>query len=76
MFSFFITFVFIMCPAYVWKQEFDQGKKYYVTVEACNHAGLCRVTSSSSMTYDSSPPLPGHVTVGYNGRHSKFLGHK
>ncbi|KAK7092487.1 uncharacterized protein [Littorina saxatilis] len=61
--------------SYVWKREFDQGKKYYVTVEACNHAGLCRVTSSSSMTFDNSPPSPGHVTVGFDGRHSKFFGH-
>ena len=70
------TVGYLVSIAYVWRHEFDQGEKYYVTVEACNHAGLCRVTSSSSMTFDNSPPSPGHVTVGFEGHHSKFWGHK
>ena len=65
------------CPtAYTWTRELDQGTKYYVTLQACNRAGLCRVTSSSSMTFDDSPPTSGHVTVGFYGHHTKFLGHK
>ena len=71
-----LSFGCLVLPAYVWKHEFDQGKKYYVTVEACNRAGLCRVTSSSSLTFDNSPPSPGRVTVGFDGHHSKFWGHK
>nr|KAG5686569.1 hypothetical protein BaRGS_027226 [Batillaria attramentaria] len=39
--------------AFVWKRDFEQGKKYYVTVEACNKAGVCGVASSS---IDVTPP--------------------
>ncbi|KAK7496776.1 hypothetical protein BaRGS_00011985 [Batillaria attramentaria] len=69
-------FVYVgLQTSFTWRRDFEQGKQYYVTVEACNKAGLCRVTSSSSMTFDDSPPLPGHVTVGFDGRHSKYHGH-
>ncbi|KAK7460765.1 hypothetical protein BaRGS_00038812, partial [Batillaria attramentaria] len=61
--------------SFVWKRDFEQGKKYYVTVEACNKAGVCGVASSSSMIFDNSPPTAGHVTVGFDGHHSRFLGH-
>ncbi|KAK7496778.1 hypothetical protein BaRGS_00011987, partial [Batillaria attramentaria] len=69
-------FVYVgLQTSYIWRREFEQGRKYHVTVEACNKAGLCRVTSSSSTTFDDSPPVAGHVTVGFDGRHSKYLGH-
>ncbi|KAK7493717.1 hypothetical protein BaRGS_00015046, partial [Batillaria attramentaria] len=60
---------------YVWRRELAQGKRYYTTVEACNKAALCRMTSSSSLTFDNSPPTPGRVVVGFDGHHSKYLGH-
>ena len=62
--------------AYTWKYEFEQGKKYFATVEACNRAGLCRVTSSNSITFDNSPPTAGYISVGPSGHHSKYLGHR
>ncbi|KAK7496758.1 hypothetical protein BaRGS_00011967, partial [Batillaria attramentaria] len=69
-------FVYVGLQTYfTWKSDLEQGKKYYATVEACNKAGLCRVTSSSSMMFDDSPPVAGHVTVGFDGHHSKYLGH-
>ncbi|KAK7493733.1 hypothetical protein BaRGS_00015062 [Batillaria attramentaria] len=61
--------------SFVWTREFEQGKKYYATVEACNRAGLCRVTSSRSLTFDNSPPLAGHLTVGFDGHRNRYLGH-
>ncbi|XP_070207962.1 uncharacterized protein [Littorina saxatilis] len=71
-----IPFVYVgLQTYYTFKYPFDQGRKYYATLEVCNHARLCSVTSSESMTFDNSPPTPGHVTVGFDGRHSKFLGH-
>ncbi|KAK7483107.1 hypothetical protein BaRGS_00025675, partial [Batillaria attramentaria] len=69
-------FVYVgLQTSFEWKSDFEQGKRYYATVEACNKAGLCSVTSSSSLTFDDSPPTAGRVTVGFDGHHSKFLGH-
>lgn len=65
-----------LSTAYTWRREFQQGKAYYAIVQACNGANLCRVTSSTSLTFDTSPPTVGHATVGFGGRHSKFFGHK
>lgn len=62
--------------AYIWKHELQQGKKYYTTVQACNRANLCSVTSSTSLIFDNSPPTSGAVTVGFDGHHNKFLGHR
>jgi hypothetical protein len=58
------------------REALSQGRKYYVTVQACNRADVCRVTSSDSVIFDNSPPTPGRVTVGMYSRHDKFLGHK
>ncbi|KAK7473968.1 hypothetical protein BaRGS_00034797 [Batillaria attramentaria] len=69
-------FVYVgLLTTYTWKREFELGKKYYGILEACNKAGLCRVTSSSSIMFDTSPPIGGLVTVGFDGHHSRFLGH-
>ncbi|XP_076453311.1 uncharacterized protein LOC143288575 [Babylonia areolata] len=61
--------------SYTWTEQLEQGTAYYATLQACNRAGLCRLTSSGSLTFDDSPPTSGHVTVGLYGRHDKFLGH-
>ncbi|KAK7493739.1 hypothetical protein BaRGS_00015068, partial [Batillaria attramentaria] len=69
-------FVYVgLQTSFTWRREFDQGKDYYVIVEACNKAGLCTKSSSTSLTFDDSPPTSGHVTVGFDGHHSRFLGH-
>ncbi|XP_070204014.1 uncharacterized protein [Littorina saxatilis] len=71
-----VPFVYVgKQTAYTWRRELDQGTKYYATLQACNRAGLCRVTSSNSVTFDDSPPTAGIVTVGSYGHHSTFLGH-
>ncbi|KAK7493722.1 hypothetical protein BaRGS_00015051, partial [Batillaria attramentaria] len=62
-----LPFVYVgLQTSFSWKREFEQGKKYYATVETCNKARMCRLTSSSSLTFDNSPPIAGHVTVGFD----------
>ncbi|XP_022103295.1 uncharacterized protein LOC110986023 [Acanthaster planci] len=43
------------------------GLTYYVTVTACNAAGLCTSVTSDGVMVDDSPPLPGKVYDGGPG---------
>ncbi|KAJ8302438.1 hypothetical protein KUTeg_018834, partial [Tegillarca granosa] len=56
-----------------WQHHFQPGTRYYITVEACNGAGLCRSESSNGIIIDNSPPIPGLVHVGMTGKHVKYL---
>ncbi|KAJ8312798.1 hypothetical protein KUTeg_010171 [Tegillarca granosa] len=58
-----------------WKGSFLPGKRYYVTVECCNRAQLCSVSSSNGVIIDNSIPISGIVTVGMSDRHSTYIGH-
>ncbi|KAL8573303.1 hypothetical protein ACOMHN_032765 [Nucella lapillus] len=71
-----VPFVYVgRQTSYTWREQLDQGTRYYAALQACNRARLCRVTSSSSLIFDDSPPTSGLVTVGLYGGHDKFLGH-
>ncbi|KAK7101794.1 hypothetical protein V1264_020121 [Littorina saxatilis] len=71
-----VPFLYVgLQTSYTWQQKVDQGKKYFTLVEACNRANLCRVTSSSSITFDNSPPTAGLITVGFDGHRTRYLGH-
>ncbi|XP_035696851.1 uncharacterized protein LOC118430248 [Branchiostoma floridae] len=48
------------------------GKKYYVTVTACNAADLCTSVSSDGVIIDNSPPAPGVVYDGVDDMDSHF----
>ncbi|XP_078616241.1 uncharacterized protein LOC144884661 [Branchiostoma floridae x Branchiostoma japonicum] len=48
------------------------GKKYYVTITACNAADLCTPVSSDGVIIDNSPPAPGVVYDGVDDMDSRF----
>ncbi|KAI8487523.1 hypothetical protein Bbelb_347570 [Branchiostoma belcheri] len=48
------------------------GKKYYVTVTACNAADLCTSVCSDGVIIDNSPPAPGVVYDGVEDRDCRF----
>eukprot|EP00058_Branchiostoma_floridae_P000533 XP_002586021.1 hypothetical protein BRAFLDRAFT_110187 [Branchiostoma floridae] len=48
------------------------GKKYYVTVTACNAADLCTSASSDGVIIDNSPPAPGVVYDGVDDMDCRF----
>ena len=43
--------------------EFSDGEEYYALVTACNAASLCMQNRSTSVTFDSSPPIDGYFAV-------------
>ncbi|XP_053381645.1 uncharacterized protein LOC123528459 [Mercenaria mercenaria] len=59
----------------LWNGTYHSGTRYYITVEACNTAGLCRVLSSDGLILDNSPPIHGIVRVGSGNQHRKYLPH-
>ena len=59
-----------------WNATFIHGEKYYITVEACNVAGLCKTLSSDGVLLDNSPPIPGWVQVGSSSRNHTYLPRK
>ncbi|XP_046356064.2 uncharacterized protein LOC124134978 [Haliotis rufescens] len=58
-----------------WTGDLPLGIKFYCSVEACNHAGLCSKSVSDGIILDNSPPVPGIVFVGHDGLHRKYNGH-
>ncbi|XP_066275498.1 uncharacterized protein [Branchiostoma lanceolatum] len=48
------------------------GKKYYVTVTACNAADLCTSVCSDGVIIDNSPPAPGVVFDGVDDWDTRF----
>ncbi|KAK3589123.1 hypothetical protein CHS0354_017089 [Potamilus streckersoni] len=61
---------------HTWKGVFTPGVKYFVTVEACNGAGLCTKRYSNGIILDNSPPVPGLVHVGLSDKHETFQSHR
>ncbi|KAH3802480.1 hypothetical protein DPMN_156158 [Dreissena polymorpha] len=59
-----------------WNGPFVPGRKYLVTVEACNKANLCTRRVSDGLIVDNSPPVRGLVHVGPGAGHDKYLGHR
>ncbi|XP_046571088.1 LOW QUALITY PROTEIN: uncharacterized protein LOC124279320 [Haliotis rubra] len=51
---------------------FAEGVRYYVTVTACNMAGLCSSATSDGVILDQSPPVPGSVMDGTQDRDSQY----
>ncbi|XP_046571086.1 uncharacterized protein LOC124279318 [Haliotis rubra] len=51
---------------------FAEGVRYYVTVTACNMAGLCSSATSDGVILDESPPVPGSVMDGTQDRDSQY----
>ncbi|XP_071079258.1 uncharacterized protein [Haliotis cracherodii] len=51
---------------------FAEGVRYYVTVTACNKAGLCSSATSDGVILDQSPPVPGSVMDGTHDRDSQY----
>ena len=60
----------------MWNSSFTPGEKYFITVEACNRAGLCHTMSSDGIVLDDSPPIAGLVRVGSNTYHQSFIPRK
>ncbi|XP_053376618.1 uncharacterized protein LOC123534121 [Mercenaria mercenaria] len=58
-----------------WNGQFYDGQMYYITVAACNGAGLCQRRSSNGITLDNSPPIKGIVIAGSDIFHRKYLSH-
>lgn len=56
-----------------WHHHFQPGTRYYIVVEACNGAKLCRKASSTGIIIDNSPPIAGLIHVGMTGQHSKYV---
>ncbi|XP_053405466.1 uncharacterized protein LOC128558962 [Mercenaria mercenaria] len=56
-----------------WNGTFITGQKYYITVDACNSAGLCTSFSSDGILLDNSPPITGVVKIGSGNAHLKFI---
>jgi hypothetical protein len=44
--------------------QLSEGIHYYVTVTACNTAGLCSSATSDGFVVDSTPPIRGILTDG------------
>ena len=44
--------------------QLSEGQHYYVTVTACNTAGLCSSATSDGFVVDSTPPIRGILTDG------------
>ena len=59
-----------------WNDSVIPGETYYVTVEACNRAGLCTTRTSDGITIDNSRPIAGRVHVGSSSRHERYLPHR
>ena len=57
----------------MWNSSFATGETYFITVEACNGAGLCHSMSSDGVLLDDSPPIPGLVKVGSNSEHQTYI---
>ncbi|XP_060604506.1 uncharacterized protein LOC132757271 [Ruditapes philippinarum] len=61
---------FILCLFYFFAGieftflQLSEGLHYYVTVTACNTAGLCSSATSDGFVVDSTPPIRGIVTDG------------
>ena len=60
----------------IWNDTFVPGQKYFITVEACNGANLCKKRSSNGIILDNSPPVNGLVRVGSHGDHQTYQPHK
>ena len=60
----------------LWNSTFILGEKYYITVEACNGAGVCHSVSSDGLVLDNSPPTPGIVRVGSSSYHQTYIPRK
>ena len=62
--------------ATVWNSTFTTGEKYFVTIEACNEAFLCRILASDGIILDDSPPIQGLVRVGSLSNHQTYIPRK
>ncbi|XP_067680773.1 uncharacterized protein [Haliotis asinina] len=51
---------------------FTDGVRYYVTVTACNMAGLCSSATSDGVILDQTPPVPGRVMDGTQDRDTHY----
>ncbi|XP_067682774.1 uncharacterized protein [Haliotis asinina] len=51
---------------------FEEGVRYYVTVTACNMAGLCSSATSDGVILDQTPPVPGRVMDGTQDRDTQY----
>ena len=60
----------------MWNSTFTPGETYFITVEACNRAGLCSAIASDGIVLDDSPPIPGLVRVGSSTYHQSFIPRK
>ena len=58
---------------FIWHSSFTPGEKYFITVQACNGADLCRSVSSDGIVLDDSPPIAGLVRVGSSSYYQKFI---
>ena len=47
--------------------SFNHGDSYYVTVIACNGAGMCSAAHSNGVTIDTTPPIMKYVRDGVMG---------
>jgi len=59
-----------------WHRKFRPGQWYYITVEACNYAGLCTRKASNGIVLDNSPPIHGLVRVGSSSQHQNYIPRK
>ena len=60
----------------MWNGTFVLGEKYYITLEVCNGARLCRKLSSNGVILDNSPPIHGLVRVSSHGDHQTYQPHE
>ena len=66
----------IFISDFLWNSTFDPGTKYFITVEACNEALLCRNISSDGIVLDDSPPVQGLVRIGSLSSHQTYIPRK
>ncbi|OWF42246.1 Hemicentin-1 [Mizuhopecten yessoensis] len=59
---------------FTWSVPLEEGAIYYVTVQACNAAGLCTDITSNGVLVDHSPPIHGQVLVGRSDGHQRYIG--
>ena len=52
--------------------QLRDGMTYYVSVTACNVAGLCTTATSDGILIDSSPPVPGRVIDGTGNKDIRY----
>ena len=70
------TNTFVNISEIIWKSNFIPGEKYYITVQACNGAGLCLSRASDGLILDDSPPVSGKVFVGSSSIHKTYIPHR